>query len=144
MMWRAIGWGAGIALVVLASVFLLQQVAVGDAGSGMGCGSSFDVVAGRVGWSDWWAADVAQAAPGERPAFVRSRDCSAALNRRMFVSGGLLVAGVAVVIGVEAVRAQRSRGATRAARPAADRVRRLGATVTASGVVLAVAGVAAR
>jgi len=143
MSWRSVTWGVGVALLVAACAALLQQVTVSNGAADTGCGSAFDVVAGRQGWRDWWALDVAETAPGTSSAFRRSRECPGALNGRMLVAGVLVLAAVAGVAGVEATRARHGAGVRSQPPPAADRFRRLGGIVTASGVLLAAVGAAA-
>jgi hypothetical protein len=138
---RWAGRTAGAVLLLTAGVVLLLQVQVhrGQAAS-RSCGSGWDVVAGRVGWPQWWSQDMADPAAARAGPPVRTLDCPGAVNRRIVASGGLaLGAVVAVSVGELAARRREQR---RAQSERARRVRVLGMTMTWAGGVLTVAGVA--
>ena len=137
---RWVSWAVGGALVVVACVVLLRQATVSVGATGASCGSAFDVVAGRVGWRDWWSADVAEAPVGSPPAFTRAKECARSVNAALALAGGLTVLALAEVAAFETVRARRLHVRVRQLRPAEQRMRRLGWIVTAAGAVLTVAG----
>ncbi len=147
--WRWVHWGAGMILLVLAGIALLLQVSVRGAGTPpRACGSAWDVVSGRAGWPQWWAADLSDPA-ANGTALVRTLQCPGALNGRIAASAGLGGAAVAVVAAGEVAalrRARRVRPGT--VRPGTGRpgpVRRLkllGTAVTVLGGLLTAAGVA--
>ena len=63
------------------------RVCVAD---GASCGSSWDVVTGRVDWATWWAQDGADPLSASRP--VRTQDCPGAMDSRLALAG--LLAGL--------------------------------------------------
>ncbi len=140
MPWQWAGRTVGLVLAVIAGVLFFLQVGVHAPGSGTrSCGSSWDVVAGRTGWQQWWSEDLAEAPTPAASALVRTLDCPAAVNQQTLVSGGLVVAAVATVaIGELAGRRhKRQRGAQRQAR---SRLRTLSAVLTGVGLLLTVTG----
>ena len=141
MLWRWACWSAGAVLFVLAGLVLLLQVSVHGAGTpSRACGSGWDVIAGRTGWPQWWAADLSEPVGGGQ--LVRTLRCPGAVNAQIMTSGGLALGAVALVSAGELL-AWRS---ARLARPAwpgrARRLRRLGMAVTVLGVLLTAGGLA--
>ncbi len=139
MPWRSVCWGAGLALLILSGVVLLLQVSVHGAGTpSRACGSGWDVIAGRTGWQQWWAADLSGPGESRGGQLVRTLRCPDAVNTRTIVSGGLALGAVALV----------SAGglAARRVRPVlpgpARRLRLLGTGVTVAGALLTAAGLA--
>ncbi len=130
-------------MVIAAGVLLAQVQVNGGQQPVRSCGSAWDVVAGRTGWSQWWSADLTDHADGADGAPVRTVRCPAAVNRRVVASGSLAVAAIAVVAAGEALGRRRPRQ-QRPQRPpemlVTRRVRRLGTGLTALGSTLTVAG----
>lgn len=142
MRWRWAGRGIGAALLVGAAVVLVLQVQVsaGPSDGTRACGSAWDVVAGRVGWEQWWAEDLDQPASAADPSLVRTLDCPSAVNLRVVVAGGLAALGVTAVVVSELIgRRQGSAGRTAEEDPA-RRLRRLGIAVVAVGTVVTAGG----
>lgn len=142
MPWRWVCWGAGVVLLVLSSLVLTLQVSArADGTQSVSCGSAWDTVAGRTGWQQWWAADLAGAADGHAR-LVRTVRCPGAVNARIAASSGLALAAVAVVMTGEVV-ARRSARWTRRAWPArAKRLRLLATAVMTAGGLLTAGGLA--
>lgn len=141
MWWRWACWSAGAVLFVLAGLVLLLQVSVHGAGTpSRACGSGWDVIAGRTGWPQWWAADLSEPVGGGQ--LVRTLRCPGAVNARTVTSGGLALGAVALVSAGEllAWRSARRAGPTWPGR--ARRLRRLGMAVTVLGVLLTAGGLA--
>lgn len=131
-------WLIGALLSIAATMVVLSQVEVTAASSARSCGTPFDVITGRVGWQQWWSADLsdADAAGG----LVRTRRCPGAENRRLAVAG--VLAGAAMTaVGAGGWIARGPVGMPGRVSPSA-RLRRLGRWVTWGGVVLGAAGVA--
>lgn len=143
VLWRRVCWIAGTVLLVLSGVALLLQVAVHGAGTpALACGSGWDVVAGRTGWQQWWAADLSGPAGGREGRLVRTLRCPGAVNGHIVTSGGLALGAVALVSAGE-FAAWRSARRTRPALPGqARRLRRLGTAVTLLGALLTAGGLA--
>ena len=145
MGWRVVGRGIGAALAGASLVVLAWQVQVSGGPDGpLACGSAWDVIAGRVGWEQWWAEDL-DAASGEVGASLsRTLECPSAVNVRMVVAGALAALAIAVLGTGEIVGGRRAPGggtADEASPPsAASRLRRLGLGVAVVGVLGAVAG----
>ena len=143
MLWRWVCWSAGVVLLVLSGLVLLLQVSVHGVGApSRACGSGWDVVAGRAGWPQWWAADLSDPAEGHGGQLIRTLRCPGAVNTRIVTSGGLALGTVALVSAGEFV----ARRSARRARPAlpgpARRLRLLGTAVTVLGVLLTAGGLA--
>jgi hypothetical protein len=143
VLWRWVCWSAGTVLLVLSGVVLLFQVSVHGVGTpSRSCGSGWDVVAGRAGWPQWWAADLSDPAEGRGGQLVRTLRCPGAMNARIVTSGGLALAAVALVSAGELV----VRRSARRARPGwpgpARRLRLLGTAVTILGALLTAGGLA--
>lgn len=142
MPWRWAGWTLGSVLAVIAGVLFLLQVGVHAAGAGSrSCGSSWDVVAGRAGWQQWWSEDLGDATTRPAGALVRTLDCPAAVNHRILISGGLIGATVVTVAAGELAgrRRERERGTRRRT---GSRLRTLSVVLTAVGCLLTVTGLA--
>jgi hypothetical protein len=124
-------------------VLVLQvQVSAGPSGGSRACGSAWDVVAGRVGWEQWWAEDLGRPAPAAAPSLVRTLECPSAVNLRMVVASALAALGVtAVVVGEVIGRGRGLRGRAAEDDPA-RRLRRLGTVVAAVGAVVTAGGLA--
>ncbi len=142
MLWRRVCWGAGLALLILAGVVLLLQVSVHGAGTPpRACGSGWDVITGRAGWPQWWAADLSGPAKGGGQ-LVRTLHCPGAVNARTVTSGGLALGTVALVSAGELV-AWRSARQVRLALPrVARQLKLLGTVMTIVGVLLTAGGLA--
>lgn len=113
-----------------------MTVDVHAGGRSASCGSGWDVVAGRSGWRQWWAQDLADPVAGTR--LLRTNDCVGAVNAHIVASTALAVAAV-VAFAVTAVVG--SRPWRRAARGGpARRLRVFGTVVTLVGGLLTVAG----
>lgn len=138
-LWRWASRAAGAALVVVAATRLCTEVQVGSGAVRRSCGSALDAVAGRSGWSQWWAADLTDAAQGSG-APLRTVRCPAAVNGRIVVASALLPTAVAVVAAGELVRGRRTRRARSAVRGVHGRLRGFGITVAIVGAVLSVGG----
>lgn len=144
MLWRWAGWSAGIVLLVVSGLVLLLQVSVHGAGTPpRACGSPWDVVAGRTGWPQWWAADLSDPAEGRDGQLVRTLRCPGAVNARTVTSGGLALGAVALVSAGEYAALRSARRVRPAVPGRARRLRLLGASVTILGVLLTAAGLAA-
>ncbi len=132
----------GSVLVVVAGVVFFLQVGVHGPGVGpRSCGSSWDVIAGRTGWQQWWSEDLADNTTHPGGALVRTLDCPAAVNHRTLISGGLTVAAVAITATGELAgrRYKSERGTHR--RPG-SRLRTLSAILIGVGCLLTVTGLA--
>ena len=142
-MWRWAGWSAGFVLLIVSGLVLLLQVSVPGAGTPPpACGSAWDVVAGRTGWPQWWAADLSDPAEARGGLLVRTLRCPGAVNARVISSGGLGLGAVALVSAGE-LAALRSARRVRPAPPGpARRLRLLGTVVTSLGGLLTAAGLA--
>lgn len=138
--WRWAGWSAGMILLVVSALVLLLQVSVAAPRTPpRACGSAWDVVAGRAGWPQWWAADLSDPGGG---ALARTLRCPSAVNARIVASGGLALGAVALVSAGEFAALRRARR-VRPARPGpARRLRLLGTAVTVLGSLLTAAGLA--
>ena len=125
--------------VVLACVTALLQVSVhGNPGATATCGSTWDVVSGRVGWPQWWSWDLAQPIGASGNRLARTVRCPAAVDARMWRSGGLLAAAVAALVAGQL--APRRGSHDRARQPRSRRLHLIGTAFTLGGAVLAVAG----
>ena len=123
------------ALLVVAGGALLLTVSVHGPGTrSASCGSAWDVIAGRAGWQQWWAQDLAD--PVGDGGLVRTDRCPGAVNDRIIVAGALAVGAVAIVSAGAVMRHRRPR----ARGGEAGRLRLLGLSVTAVGSVLTVGG----
>ncbi len=143
MVWRWAGWSAGGVLLVVCGLVLLLQVSVPGAGTPpRACGSAWDVVAGRTGWPQWWAADLSDPAQGHGP-LVRTLRCPGAVNARTVTSAGLALGAVALVSAGELAALRSDRRARLAWPGRARRLRLLGTAVTILGVLLTAGGLAA-
>ena len=143
MLWRCVCWVAGAVLLVLSGLVLLLQVSVHGAGTPpRACGSGWDVVAGRTGWPQWWAADLADPAEGRGGQLVRTLRCPGAVNARIVTSGGLAVGAVVLVSAGELMAWRSARRVTPARPGQARRLRLLGTAVTILGVLLTAGGLA--
>lgn len=141
--WRWACWTAGAALLAVAGVVLMLQVQVHGAGTpSRSCGSAWDVIAGRMGWPQWWSGDVADPAAGRGIQLVRTLRCPDAVNGRILAAGGLTLAAVGVVAAGELVTRRRMRTARPAATGVAGRLRMLGAILTVLGGLLTAGGLA--
>jgi hypothetical protein len=140
--WRSLPWrwatrSLGAVLVVVSAAALLVTVSIRPAGGrAASCGSGWDVVAGRSGWQQWWAQDLADEQGGP---LVRTARCPDAVNGHIVLAAALLIAAVLVIAAGEF--AERSR-APRTAGPS-RRLRRLGTATAALGSALTVAGLTA-
>ena len=144
ILWRWAGWSAGIVLLIVSGLVLLLQVSVPGAGiPPRACGSAWDVVAGRAGWPQWWAADLSDPAEARGGRLVRTLRCPGAVNGRIVTSGGLALGAVALVSAVEFAALRSARRVRLAVPGPARRLRLLGAAVTILGVLLTAAGLAA-
>jgi hypothetical protein len=99
-----------ILLVVSALVLLLQVSVAAPRTPPRACGSAWDVVAGRAGWPQWWAADLSDPRGG---ALARTLRCPGAVNARIVASGGLALGAVALVSAGELAELRRARPARR-------------------------------
>ena len=138
--WRWVGRTLGALLFMAAALVLTTQLEVGNARSqNRSCGSAWDVLAGRVGWPQWWSADLEE--PADR-ALVRTLDCPNAVNQHGLASGALAVGALAVVFAGEVVD-RRLRVRRRPAPPGAPgRVKAFGMVLTGLGVLLTLGGLA--
>ncbi len=144
MRWRWAGWSAGSILLVVSGLVLLLQVSVPGAGTPpRACGSAWDVVAGRTGWPQWWAADLSDPAEGRDGQVVRTLRCPGAVNARIVTSGALALGAVALVSAGEFAASRSARRVRPAGPGPARRLRLLGTSVTILGVLLTAAGLAA-
>ena len=144
MWWRRAGWSAGIALLIVSGLVLLLQVSVPGAGTPpRACGSAWDVVAGRAGWSQWQAADLSDPAEARIGGLDRTLRCPGAVNARIVTSGGLALAAVALVAAGELAALGSARRAGSAGPGPARRLELLGTAVTILGGLLTAAGLAA-
>lgn len=142
--WRWVCWGIGIVLLIVAGGVLLFQVSVHGAGTPpRACGSAWDVVTGRAGWPQWWAADLADPVAGSSGQPVRTLSCPGAVNDRIIASGGLALGAVAVVSVSEVVIRRRLRPAGLLPGGRARRLRLFGTAVTTAGGLLTAGGLAA-
>lgn len=143
MRWRWVCWSAGTVLLVLSGVVLLLQVSVHGVGMpSRSCGSGWEVVAGRAGWPQWWAADLSDPAEGRGGQLVRTLRCPDAVNTRIITSGGLALATVALVSAGEFVARRSARRVQPALPGPARRLRLLGTAVTILGALLTAGGLA--
>jgi hypothetical protein len=121
---------------------LLLQVSIPGAGTPRACGSAWDVVAGRAGWPQWWAADLSDPAAGRGGRLDRTLRCPGAVNARVVTSGGLALGAVAVVSAGEFAALRSARRAGSAGLGPARRLKLLGTAVTILGGLLTAAGLA--
>ena len=136
--WRRIGAVFAGGLLALAAVLTVLAVRVrGDDGVVRGCGSSFDVMAGRTDWQVWRAQDLLDLAPSASgaAALTRTEACPTAVNARTAWAGGVLVAAAVVAVLSWPPRA-RSSGATKRR----DVTRRLAISILSVGCALTVGG----
>lgn len=142
MRWRWAGRGIGAALLVGAGVVLLLQVQVsaGVSGGTRACGSAWDVVAGRVGWEQWWAEDLDQPAGAADPPPVRTLECPSAVNVRVVVAAVLAAVGVTAVVVSELIGRRHGSGGRAAGEDPARRLRRLGVVVVVVGTIVTAGG----
>ena len=144
MSWRWAGWSAGIALLIVSGLVLLLQVSVLGAGTPpRACGSAWDVVAGRAGWPQWWAADLSDPAVARGGRLDRTLRCPGAVNARIVTTGGLALGAVALVSAGELAALRPARRAGPARPGPARRLKLLGTAVTMLGGLLTAAGLAA-
>ena len=143
MVWRWAGWSAGIVLLIASGLVLLLQVSVPGAGTPpRACGSAWDVVAGRAGWPQWWAADLSDPAGGRDSQLIRTLRCPGAVNARIVTSGGLALGAVALASASELVALRSARRVRPTVPGPARRLRLLGTAVTILGTLLTAAGLA--
>ena len=128
-----------ILLVVSALVLLLQVSVAAPRTPPRACGSAWDVVAGRAGWPQWWAADLSDPGGG---ALARTLRCPDAVNARIVTSGGLALGAVALVSAGELAALRRARRVRPARAGLTRRLRLLGTAVTVLGSLLTAAGLA--
>jgi hypothetical protein len=141
--WRWAGWTAAAALLVLAGVVLMLQVQVRGAGTpSRSCGSAWDVVAGRVGWPQWWSEDLSDPAGGRGGQLARTLRCPGAVNGRIVVSGGLALGAVAAVSAGGFAARRRARRVQHALPGLAGRLRLFGTILIVLGGVLTAGGLA--
>lgn len=136
--WRRIGAVLAGGLVALAAVLTVLAVQVrGADGVVRGCGSSFDVLAGRTDWQVWRAQDLLDPAPPASGAgsLTRTEKCPTAVNARTAWAGGLVVAAAVVAVLSWPRRATSSGAAKRR-----DVTRRLAISILSVGCALTVAG----
>jgi hypothetical protein len=130
-------WAArfvGAALVALCLTLLLLEVRTqGPRGATVTCGSSWDVISGRVGWPQWWSWDT-QAGSAD---LARTSRCPGAVNGRMWLVTGLFLAALATMATAE-VLARKGRPAVRTSPRAMHTV---GIVLLVLGAALTVAGV---
>ncbi len=136
--WEWAGRAACAALLVGAAVVMGSQVQVRTTGMpALSCGSSWDVVAGRSGWPQWFSADLSDPAQGGRPP-VRTVRCPAAVNRRTAWAGALAVVAISTASAGEVL------GRRRRPRPSAQgtarRLRAFGTVLTIIGSLLGAGG----
>jgi len=129
-----------VLLVFAASVLLLEVDVHATAAPARSCGSGWDVVAGRAGWPEWWAQDLADPAGGVGGPLVRTLHCPGAVNRRIVLAGGFAVVAVLVVSVGEVSGRRGKRSVAPASSGPGDRFRRLGAVTTALGGLVTFAG----
>lgn len=129
------GRSVGGALLVIAAGVLVVTVDVHAGGRSASCGSGWDVVAGRAGWRQWWAQDLADPIAGAR--LLRTNDCAGAVNAHIVLSAVLAAIAVAVFAFAAAIGPRRL-PATGFAR----RLHLLGTVVTLVGGALTLAGLA--
>jgi hypothetical protein len=96
------------------------------------CGSAWDVIAGRVGWQQWWSADLS----GPGGGLSKTLRCPYAVNGRIVLAGGLTLGAVAAVSAGEIATWRRSRQIRRDAPDAVRRLRLLGTVLTVLGGLL--------
>lgn len=126
-------------LLAAAALALTAQVQVGAGRSGIrSCGSAWDVVAGRVGWPQWWSADLEDR--GATGSLVRTLDCPGALNRQVVASGALAVGAVAVLSAGEVVGRRRRFGHRRPAGGVPGRLKAFGVAMAVLGGLLTAGG----
>jgi hypothetical protein len=143
MLWRWAGWSAGCILLIVSGLILVLQVSVPGAGTPpRACGSAWDVVAGRAGWPQWWAADLSDPAEGRDGQPVRTLRCPGIVNARIVISGGLALGAVALASAGEFAVLRRARRVRPAGPGPARRLKRLGTAVTILGALLTAAGLA--
>lgn len=137
--WQWAGRAAASVLFLTAGVVFALQVPVHPPGTGSrSCGSAWDVVAGRTGWQQWWSQDLADgSAPGG--SLTRTLHCPAAVNRRIWISGGLGAAAVVVAAAGELAGSRQQRGARLRPR---SQLRALSAVLIGVGCLLTVTGLA--
>jgi SagB-type dehydrogenase family enzyme len=87
-----------ILLAVSALVLLLQVSVAAPRTPPRACGSAWDVVAGRAGWPQWWAADLSDPGGG---ALARTLRCPDAVNAR-------ILAGLLLLLPAQAFARRRS------------------------------------
>jgi hypothetical protein len=143
MLWRWAGWSAGIVLLIVSGVVLLLQVSVPGTGTPpRACGSAWDVVAGRAGWPQWWAADLTDPAEAHGGQLARTLGCPGAVNGMIVTSGALALGAAALVSAGELAALRQARRVRPAVPGPARRLRLLGTAVTTLGVLLTAAGLA--
>lgn len=133
---RWAGRTVGAALLVIAAGVLVVTVDAHAGGRSASCGSGWDVVAGRSGWRQWWAQDLADPVSGAP--LLRTNGCVGAVNARIVVSTVLAVGAVAA-FAVTAMLTARRRPSSARSGPA-RRLQVLGTVVTVLGGVLTIGG----
>ena len=124
----------GIALVALCVTLLLLSVRTkGLSGATVTCGSSWDVISGRVGWPQWWSWDT-QAGSAD---LARTARCPGAVNGRMWLVTAIFLAALVLLTAAEVVT-RRGRSAVHASPRG---MRTVGLALLVLGVALTVAGV---
>lgn len=138
------GRTAGAVLLLVAAAVMVMQVEVRGVvagGPARGCGSAWEVVAGRAGWQDWLAADIGSAAgEGSTTTLTRTQRCPSAVNRRILGAATLALAAVAAASLGELMARRRGTAAPSAGE--AGRIRRFGLVSMILGIVLTAGGLA--
>jgi hypothetical protein len=121
-------------LVSAATVVVLQVDVTGADGGVRSCGSSFDVIAGRADWQQWWRADTSEPAS---TVLVRTVECPSAVNRRTGLAAGLFIGGAVLLV---AAGGRRSVAPRLSGPPNRNRLVRLANVAIVAGAVLSIAG----
>lgn len=124
----------GVVLLFAAAVTLTTTTQVSTRpGTSVSCGSAWDEIAGRTGWQQWWAQDLASPRSNS---LERTLECPDAVNGRIALGGALAAAGaLALVVGALVGRPRSHRLPTDA-----RRLRTFGIAVQALGGLLTLAG----
>ncbi len=125
-------------LVGAAVALLLSTRTSVDGSPAAACGSGWDVIAGRSGWRQWLAADLAD--PRSPTRLVRTESCPATVNTHIVIA--LSLAGVALILIATGEYLARQLPGSQG--PGANRrqLRRFGAVTAGLGSVLTVLGLA--
>lgn len=129
---------AGTALLAAtAALFFSSTTATRHGSPTVGCGSGWDVVAGRAGWRQWLADDLADTRLTAR--FVRTDACPGVVNAHLLVAAALAAAALLVLIAGEYLGRPAPTGPG-GRHDSARRLRGFARAVTALGVALTAGG----